>query len=72
MAATGYLVDPECAPLEILRAPGLSEELTWERREDGHEIGEARYVDRDRIFGDLFGKLAEFAAGERAAGWSEA
>ena len=72
LAVTGYLVDPECAPLEILRAPGLSEELTWERREDGHEIGEARYVDRDRIFGDLFGKLAEFAAGERAAGWSEA
>lgn len=70
LAATGYLINPESAPLEILRAPGLSDELIWERREDAHEIGEARYIDRDRIFSDLFGKLAEFAAGERQAGWS--
>jgi len=72
LAATGYLIDPESAPLEILRAPRLSDELTWQQLENAHEIAEARYVDRDRIFGDLFRKLAEFAAGERPAGWSKA
>ena len=70
LAATGYLADPESVPLNIVRAPGLSEELTWEEREDADQMAEARYVDRDLIFGDLFGKLAELAAGKRTAGWS--
>ncbi len=70
LAATGYLADPESLSLEIMRAPSLTEELTWAEREAGHAMAEARYVNRDLIFGDLFGKLAELAAGERTAGWS--
>ena len=70
LAATGYLADPESLSLEIMRAPALTEELTWGAREGAHAMAEARYVNRDLIFGDLFGKLAELAAGKRTAGWS--
>ena len=75
LAAIGALIDPAWTPRQIAPAPGLADDLTWllGDRTDGsrwHPIGAVTYVQRNPIFADLFGKLAEFAQGERRAAWA--
>lgn len=71
LAAIGALLDPSWTPWQSASAPGLAEELTWRLGAHEHAIGAVGHVRRNPIFADLFGKLAEFARGERRAGWAD-
>ena len=70
LAAIGALLDPSWTPWQSAPAPGLADDLTWRLGAHGHAIGAVTYVRRNPIFADLFGKLAEFARGERRAAWA--
>ena len=69
LAAIGALLDSAWVPIRTAPTPGLNEDLTWRLAAHPHPIAAADYVRRNPIFADLFGKLAEFAAGERKAVW---
>ena len=70
LAAIGALLDPSWTPWASAPAPGLADDLTWRLGAHGHEIGAVNHVRRNPIFADLFGKLAEFARGERRTTWA--
>ncbi len=73
LSATGYLIDEDWAPKRSVQRPTLSEDMRWVPQPDDAPLAafsEAHYVRRDPIFRDLFGKLAEFNAGERTAGFA--
>lgn len=70
LAAIGALLDPSWTPWASAPAPGLADDLTWRLGAHEHAIGAASHVRRNPIFADLFGKLAEFARGERRAAWA--
>ena len=61
LAAVGYLIDPGWVPTELVSSPVVTDQLTWRLDGDRHQIRCATYVHRDRVFGDLFAKLAEHA-----------
>lgn len=71
LAAIGALLDPSWTPWQSAPAPGLADDLTWRLGAHGHAIGAVNHVRRNPIFADLFGKLAEFARGERRAEWAD-
>jgi len=58
ISVIGYLVDPEWVPTAVIHSPILSSEFTWSRDPTRHFIREAKFVDRDAVFRDLFDKLA--------------
>ena len=64
LAPLGWLVDPNWAQMELVSSPRLTDEITWEFDEERHTVYCARYVDRDRIFRDLFTKLDHADSGE--------
>ena len=70
LAAIGALLDSAWVPIRTAPTPGLNEDLTWQLAAHPHSIAAADYVRRNPIFADLFGKLAEFAAGRRRASWA--
>lgn len=73
LSATGYVVSPSWVPTRSVGRPALSQAMTWVPSPDDAALAafaEAHYVQRDPIFADLFGKLAEFHAGERTAGFA--
>ena len=70
LAAIGALLDPSWTPWQSAPAPGLADDLTWRLGAHEHAIGAVSHVRRNPIFADLFGKLAEFARGERRAAWA--
>ncbi len=57
LAAVAYLVNPSWTPAELVHSPIITSEFTWGIDRSRHLIRSASMVDRDRIFGDLFGKL---------------
>jgi purine nucleosidase len=57
LAAVGWLLDPTWTTTEQQRSPILTSELTWSDGVGRHKIREVIAVDRDAIFGDLFGRL---------------
>jgi inosine-uridine nucleoside N-ribohydrolase len=57
ISVIGYLINSEWAPTAVIHSPILSSEFTWSRDPTRHFIREAKYVDRDAIFNDLFNKL---------------
>lgn len=73
LSATGFLIDEDWAPRRSIQRPTLSEDMRWVSQPDDAPLApfaEAHYVQRDPIFGDLFGKLAELNRGERVAGFA--
>ncbi len=73
LAATGYLIDESWVSKLSLERPTLSADMHWSKRPNNTPpapFAEAHYVRRDPIFQDLFTKLAQFHAGERAAGFT--
>ena len=70
LAAIGALLDSAWVPIRTAPTPGLNDDLTWQLAAHPHSIAAADYVRRNPIFADLFGKLAEFAAGRRRASWA--
>lgn len=62
VCAIAYLNHPEWVPTELRPAPLLNHDLTWMQADPyRHVVREAIEVDRDRVFGDLFRKLAAHA-----------
>ena len=62
ISTIGYLVDPSWAPTEVRPSPVLRDDVTWGPEEaDRHLFRVAVDVHRDRVFGDLFHKLAQRA-----------
>ena len=58
VAAIGYLLDPAWAPTFVTHSPVVTDQVTWSVDTNRHLIRVARWVDRDKIFTDLFDKLA--------------
>jgi inosine-uridine nucleoside N-ribohydrolase len=52
-----WLVNPDWVDTVLVHSPILTTEQTWSHDPHRHLIREARYVQRDDIFGDLFRKL---------------
>ena len=59
ISAVAWLVNQRWITSEIVPSPLLTDEVTWKQDASRHRIRVATHVDRDAIFGDLFGKLAE-------------
>jgi inosine-uridine nucleoside N-ribohydrolase len=60
ISAIAYLIQPEWVPSEIHPSPVLRDDVTWgAENASRHPFRVAVDLDRDRIFGDLFAKLAE-------------
>ncbi len=62
LAPLAWLVDPDVVRTVMRPSPILTSELTWSHDPRRHPILEAIGLDRDRIFADLFAKLARRAA----------
>jgi inosine-uridine nucleoside N-ribohydrolase len=54
----GYLINPEWVPTAVIHSPILSPDFTWSSDPTRHFIREAKFVDRDGIFRDMFNKIA--------------
>jgi inosine-uridine nucleoside N-ribohydrolase len=57
ISAIAYLINPDWVPTDIVSSPILTDQLTWSVDGSRHFIRTATSVNRDAIFGDLFGKL---------------
>ena len=53
-----WLVDPRMVPTHLIPSPVLTDNATWSVDRGRHLIREANTAHRDRIFADLFRKLA--------------
>ena len=53
-----WLIQPGWVPSELVRTPRLGNDRRWQADHSRHLMREAYCVQRDAIFGDLFGKLA--------------
>jgi inosine-uridine nucleoside N-ribohydrolase len=58
VGAVAWLVNPAWVPTAVVHSPVLTTEGTWSHDPRRHLIREALWTNRDRIFGDLFGKLS--------------
>ena len=54
-----WLINPEWVSTSIVHSPILTDQMTWSFDLQRHFISTATAVDRDKIFGDLFKKLAQ-------------
>jgi inosine-uridine nucleoside N-ribohydrolase len=62
ISGIAYLLDGSWIDAEIVHSPVLTDQVTWSVDNRRHLIKIARFVHRNPIFGDLFRKLAAFAA----------
>ena len=58
ISTIAYLINHTWVPTEIVHSPILTDQMTWSLDNSRHFIRIATAVNRDRIFGDLFTKLA--------------
>lgn len=62
ISTIGYLVDPQWVPSELRPSPVLRDDVTWGPEDPSrHPFRVAVDLHRDRIFGDLFRRLARHA-----------
>jgi purine nucleosidase len=52
-----WLINPEWIPTSLVHSPILTDQMTWSFNTSRHLIRSATFVDRDRVFADLFKKL---------------
>jgi len=57
ISAVAYLVNPNWVETKTVPSPILTEELTWRQAPGRHTVKVTTHINRDAIFGDLFGKL---------------
>ena len=57
ISAVAYLVNPNWVETKTVPSPILTDELTWRQAPGRHTVKVTTHVNRDAIFGDLFGKL---------------
>ena len=59
VAAIAWLLDGSWVPTNIIASPIVTDQVTWSFDPTRHLIRSARFVDRDKIFADLFRKLVD-------------
>ncbi len=59
LAAVGWILGSSWTATVLRHSPVLTSEMTWSLDPGRHLIGEVTEVDRDAIFTDLFGRLAD-------------
>ncbi|MHC4249541.1 MAG: nucleoside hydrolase [Planctomycetota bacterium] len=57
ISAIAWLINADWVRTDIVHAPVLTDGNTYSRDDSRHLMREARHVDRDAVFGDLFRKL---------------
>ena len=58
LICVAWLLDPAWVPTDLVRTPGLGDDLRWQPGGDARPwMREAWAVDRDAIFSDLFARL---------------
>ncbi len=60
VSVIGYLINPDWVPTKLVHSPMLTEDSHWAHDERRHFIREAYFCHRNRIFKDMFKKLANF------------
>jgi len=58
VTAVAWLVNPSWLPTDLVHSPVLTDQVTYSIDRSRHFIRMATSLNRDAIFGDLFGKLA--------------
>lgn len=58
VAAIAWLINPEWVNTNIVSSPIITDQMIWSFDDKRHFIKSAFYMERDKIFGDLFKKLA--------------
>jgi inosine-uridine nucleoside N-ribohydrolase len=58
ISAVAWIVNPEWVPTEVVPSPQLTDDYKYKQVTGRHVVRVATYVDRDRVFTDLFRKLA--------------
>ena len=58
VAATAYMVDARWAPSQLVHSPVLTDQVTWSVDHSRHLIRYVYMINRDKMFRDLFDKLA--------------
>lgn len=61
IATVGFLSCPEAFKNEVISAPILRNDSSWDLTSGRHPITVVRAIDRDIVFDDLFARLATFA-----------
>lgn len=57
ISAIAFLINPDWVPTVMEPSPIVTDQVTWSRDSSRHLIRNAVYINRDKIFGDLFKKL---------------
>lgn len=58
ISTVAWLVNPSWVPSSVVPSPVLTDDFKYKREAGRHPVRVATYVDRDRVFNDLFRKLA--------------
>ena len=58
IAPVAYLINPDWISTHVVHSPILTDQLTWSTDQGRHFIKTAYHLNRDRIFNDLFARLA--------------
>jgi len=58
VSTIAWLVNPEWVYTHLVHSPILTQDVTWSFDQSRHFIRSAYFMDRDKIFGDLFKKLS--------------
>ena len=59
ISTVAYLVNPAWVPTNVVHSPVVTDQVTWSVDQRRHLMRSAIHVDRDKIFADLFRKLAQ-------------
>jgi purine nucleosidase len=66
ISTIAYLINPEWVSTQLVHSPILTDQVTWSFDESRHLIRYASSLSRDRIFRDLFEKIAAHHAAGRS------
>jgi inosine-uridine nucleoside N-ribohydrolase len=58
ISAVAWLIDPQWIPTRVVPSPVLQDDFTYKAVAGRHPVREATWANRDRVFDDLFRKLA--------------
>ncbi|MFB5190712.1 nucleoside hydrolase [Alicyclobacillus fastidiosus] len=63
ISTIAYLINSDWVPTDVIHSPIITDECTWSFDNDRHFIRCANFVDRDKVFRDLFTKISRNSAG---------
>lgn len=57
ISVIAYLINKNWFKEEIISCPTKNDNTTYSKTQNGHKISMVNYLDADKIYADLFGKL---------------